>query len=361
VSTKARPEAGPNSLKNAILQIGFGAFGLTHLRAWQALGLEDRLVVADPRLEALQEVARLAPRARQVADYRQALDDCIAVDVITPTDTHADFASKALAAGKAVFIEKPMVATAAQARDVLRQARLSQRPVMGGYYFRFHPKSLELRRQIAAGELGELRLLSGRFAGFKRTRSDSGALHNDAVHFLDLFCWLVGSLPDRVFALTRDHFGRGMDDLALVVLEWNDGPIAQIEAGYVQPGKWPDTVVPGAVTSKEIAVSFSRGAVEIDYAAETYVEHRVAHENRAGVWTPRFDGEAAHRTVPSADAVAVLTAELGEFLRRIETGDKPTGFADDGLDGGYNMALLLEAVESAARDKRVVSVARMME
>lgn len=227
---------------------------------------------------------------------------------------------------------------------------------MAGYYFRFHPKSLELRRQIAAGALGQLRLLNGRFAGFKRTRTDSGALHNDAVHFLDLFCWLVDSLPDRAFAVTRDHFGRGLDDMALIVLEWRDGPVAQIEAGYVQPGRWPDAVVQGAITSKEIAVSGAAGAIEIDFAAETYVEHRVAHENRGGVWTPRFAASPAHHTVASADAVGVLAAELSDFLRRIESGDQRAGFTADGLDGGLAMALLLEAIETSAREHRVVTL-----
>ncbi|MDF3072916.1 MAG: hypothetical protein K0S54_583 [Alphaproteobacteria bacterium] len=335
------------------MQIGFGAFGATHLRAWRGLGLADRLVIADPSAMARAQAAQLGAECRQVADYREALADCTAVDILTPTHLHHAIARQALDAGKPVFIEKPVVATVAQARDLAAQ---TSNVVMAGYYFRFHPKSLELRRQIEAGELGTLRLLNGRFAGFKRTRKDSGALHNDAVHFLDLFCWLVGSLPDRVFAVTRDHFSRGMDDLALIVVEWNDGPVGQIEAGYVQPGRWPDAVVPGAITSKEIAVSGSSGAVEIDYAAETYMEHRVAHEDSAGVWKPRFAAPAAPRKVAAADAVAVLAAELSEFLRRIETGDRPVGFAGDGLDGGLNMALLLEATETAAREKRVVSL-----
>ncbi len=339
-----------------ILQIGFGAFGPTHLQAWQALGMADRLIVADPDRNARARAAALAPECRQIADYRQALPDCAAVDILTPTDTHHAIACEALAEGKPVFIEKPVVATSPQAHDLVTRARAAAQTVMAGYYFRFHPKSLELRRQIASGELGQLRLLSGRFAGFKRTRCDSGVLHNDAVHFLDLFCWLVDALPDRVFAVTRDHFDRGLDDLALIVLQWNDGAVAQIEAGYVQPGKWPDTVVPGAITSKEIAVSASQGAIEIDYAAETYVEHRVTHENRDGVWTPRFASPAARRNVAAADAVAVLTAELSDFLRRIEAGDRPTGFADDGLDGGLNMARLLEAVENSAREHRVVTL-----
>ena len=338
-----------------ILQIGYGAFGRTHARAWQALGRAENLVVADPDLAAHARLAADLPEARAVADYSKALGQCCAVDILTPTDTHCRIALEALKAGRPVFVEKPVVVSCGEARALRDAARQAGQPVMGGNYFRFHPKTIELRERIQAGDLGELRLLTGRFAGYKRARSDSGVLHNDAVHFLDLFCWLVGRLPDTVHALTRDQFDRGMPDTALLALEWQNGPLAQIECGYIQPGRWPDAVVPGALTSKEIAVSGSTGAVEIDFAAETYVCHKVEHERAAGLWTPRFVAPAASRNVPAADAEAVLTAELFDFLRRIVGDAAPTSdYEADGLDGALNMARLIEALEASTREKRVV-------
>ena len=340
-----------------ILQIGYGAFGRTHARAWQALGRAAELIVADPDLAAHARLAADLPQARAVADYSEALGQCCAVDILTPTDTHCRIALEALKAGRPVFVEKPVVISLAEARALRDAACQARQPVMGGNYFRFHPKSIELRATIQAGDLGELRLLTGRFAGYKRARSDSGVLQNDAVHFTDLFCWLVGRLPDAVHALTRDHFGRGMADTALLALEWRNGPLAQIECGYVQPGRWPDAVVPGALTSKEIAASGSKGAVEIDFAAETYVCHKVIHEQIEGIWTPRFVAPAASRNVPAADAEAVLTAELFDFLRRIVGDASPTTvYEGDGLDGALNMARLIEALEISARERRVVEL-----
>jgi len=340
-----------------ILQVGFGAFGRTHLRAWQMLGLENRLTIAEPNEVLRHAAAEAAPQARVIADYREALASCMAIDIVAPTDLHFAVALDAIRAGKPAFIEKPAVASASEARILVDSARQAATLVRVGYYFRRHPKSMELRRSIAAGELGALRLLSGRFAGFKRARTDSGVLHNDAVHFLDLFCWLVGSMPTHVFAVTRDHFSRGMEDMALIVLEWSGGAAAQIECGYVQPGSWPDTVVPGAVTSKAIAVSGSLGAVEIDFAAETYVHHAARHENRDGVWTPRFDAPPAPRAVAAATAEMVVAAELLDFMRGID--DKADAdandFAADGLDGGLNMAILIEAAQASARRHAVVA------
>ncbi len=347
--SRAPVTAGP------ILQIGYGAFGPVHARAWRAAGIAD-LVVADPDPAARARATADDPRLNLVEDYRDVLPTCRAVDILTPTPTHCTIALDALRAGKPAFVEKPVVSSFAEAQILRRQALSTELPLMAGYYFRHHPKSIELQRQIGMGALGNLRLLTGKFAGYKRARTDSGVLHNDAVHYLDLFCWLVGRLPDRVFALARDHFGRDMDDTMLILLDWSGGPAAQIECGYVQPGRWPDAVVAGALTSKEIAVSGAKGAVEIDFAAETYVDHSVTHENRDGAWTPHFHAPAASRNVPAADAVAVLTAEFVEFLGRLEGAAPKDGFAADGLDGAWRMALLLEAITTSAESRQAVTI-----
>ena len=61
--------------------------------------------------------------------------------------------------------------------------------------------------------------------------------------------------------------------------------------------------------------------------------------------------------MPAADAEAVLTAELFDFLRRIVGDASPTTvYEADGLDGALNMARLIEALEISARERRVVEL-----
>jgi len=336
-----------------ILQIGYGAFGETHLRAWHALGLADRLTIAEPRPEARAAAAAISPASELIGDYREALAESDLVDLLTPTDTHHAIAAAVLDAGTPLLIEKPIACTEAEATDLARRARRAGVLVLGGYYFRYHPKTLWLQRQLAAGGLGRIRLLSGRFAGFKRTRADAGALLNDAVHFLDLFVWLLQSAPAKIYAVTRDHFGRGREDFALLVLEFPDGAVAQIEAGYVQPGRWPDAVVPAALTSKEISVSGSAGSIEIDYAAETIVRHCVHHAEVNGQWQPQFAATPAPE-VPGAGPVEVVTAELRRLLEDYAGGcDRP----GDGLDGGVLLARILDAARRSAAVGQAVTLA----
>lgn len=334
----------------SVLQVGCGAFGPVHLAAWRALGLGSRLLVADPRPDVAQVVEASCPGARVVSDWRAALAEADVVDILTPSHTHYAIAKEALAAGKDLFIEKPVTVAAAEAIELERLAAEAGRVVQCGLYFRFHPKAQGLKAAILAGTLGRLRYLSGRFLGLKRARADSGALHNDAVHFIDLLTWLAGERPRFIHALTRDHFGRGMDDLAVLQLTYPSGAAALIETGYIQPGRWPDTVVPGAVTTKEIAVSGDAGIAEIDFATEQTRLQRGAHRLVDGIWTPAY-AAPEDPGWPAADPVAVVTAELAHFLDCVAKRRPP----EAGLgDCAVVPALVIEAAIASARENRVV-------
>lgn len=344
-------EAGVK-LAVTILQIGCGAFGPVHLAAWRALGLARNLVVADPRPDLAEVIAAAAPGARLVADWRDALGKVDIVDILTPSDTHHAIAKAALAAGKDLFIEKPVTVTAAEAAELERLAEASRRIVQCGLYFRFHPKAQRLKALVAAGDFGRLRFLSGRFLGLKRARGDSGALHNDAVHFIDLLTWVAGERPRTLYAQARDHFGRGMDDLAVLQLTFPSGAAALIETGYIQPGRWPDTITPGAVTTKEVAVAGERAIVEIDFAAETARMQRGAHRLVDGIWRPDY-GPSEDPGWPAADPVGVVTAELAHFLDCVATRRMP----EAGLrDCGTGPAAVIEAAIASARENRVVEI-----
>ena len=344
-------EAGVK-LAISILQIGCGAFGPVHLAAWQALGLARSLVVADPRPEIAEAVAAIAPGAKVVRDWRDALAAADVVDILTPSDTHHAIAKAALAAGKDLFIEKPVTVTAAEAVELEGLAYSSRRVVQCGLYFRFHPKAQRLKALVAAGEFGHLRFLSGRFLGLKRARGDSGALHNDAVHFIDLLTWLAGERPRTLYAQARDHFGRGMDDLTVLQLAFPSGTAALIETGYIQPGRWPDTITPGAVTTKEIAVAGERAIAEIDFAAETARLQRGAHRLVDGIWRPDY-GAAEDPGWPAADPIAVVTAELALFVECVATRKEPAA----GLrECAVVPAAVIEAAMASARHNRVVEI-----
>ena len=334
-----------------IVQVGLGNFGMRHLEAWHRLGYGDRLWIAEPDERRWRETARYRlPRERVVRSLGEALDQVDLVDIVTPTQSHAELARLALGAGLDVFIEKPMTMTSDEARQIAELAQRSTRLLQVGYYYRFHPIAQRLKAELAAGRFGRIRYLTGNFCGFKRARTDVGVTHTDGIHFLDLFNWFLEATPSEVYAVCRDHFGRGLEDLSVVLLTYPGGTLAKVESGYIQPGRWKDKVVAGAMTTKELAIVGERAAAELDFETETITLHDAHHERRDGVWAAVVAG-ATHPATEPCDPVQMVCRELSAFLASMETRTPPMAGP---VESGVNLAALMEAIyESASRREPV--------
>jgi predicted dehydrogenase len=121
------------------------------------------------------------PASRVVSCYQDALPSVEAVAVVTPAGSHREIGETCLAAGKDCFVEKPLSITAAEGRQLVKAARSAGRVLQVGHILRFHPVTAALQEALAAGWIGAVRYASGRFAGFKRPRTDVGVTHTDAV------------------------------------------------------------------------------------------------------------------------------------------------------------------------------------
>ena len=94
-----------------------------------------------------------------VAGYESVLrhPEVDAVYIPLPNGLHAEWAIKAVQAGKPVLSEKPFTANEMQARRVAEAAAASRVPVMQAFHYRYHPFFGQLRDVIRSGELGTLR------------------------------------------------------------------------------------------------------------------------------------------------------------------------------------------------------------
>jgi predicted dehydrogenase len=333
-------------LNKKILLIGLGGFGRNHLRAWHEMGLGANLCVAELNPELHHECRIFGmPAERITTDFRTFLDQVEIVDIVTPSTSHFPLCKAAIEAGKNVFVEKPMTMTSVEAEALAALVMSRGRIMQVGYYYRFHPIAHWLKEQIRQGALGELRYFSGNFMGFKRARTDVGVTHTDGIHFLDLFNWLVGSPPDEVHAVVRDHFGRGMEDCSIVLLRYPGGAIAKVESGYIQPGKWHDKVVPNALTSKEIFVCGSKSTVEVDFEAETLSIHDVHHEFNGITWAPQGNGSHVPK-VGTASPLQMICSELRTFLERA---DGKHCSHPGVVSSGVVLAKIMESIYESAR------------
>lgn len=329
-----------------ILQIGLGNFGRNHLRAWHELGYREQLRVAelDPARHAVA-VALGFPKEQMATDADVFWSEADIVDVVTGTDTHFVLCQRALEDGKDVFVEKPMTLTAREAEALADTVARTGRLLQVGYYYRYHPISQFMRQMVTSGELGTLRYVSGSFMGFKRARTDVGVMHTDGIHFIDLANWLLAAFPLDVYAVTRDHFGRGLEDLAIALFTYPGEVVCKVEAGYIQPGQWRDKVVPGAMTTKTLTLVGARQTVTADYETEMVEVFDVHHKLRDGVWTA-VNGGSRKAPVGTATPVEQVAAELRDFLRCVGTRQNPIANA---VESGALLARIMEALYRSAK------------
>ena len=116
--------------------------------AWICDTDEERLAAATSRY----------PSAGATASFDDLLaDDSVqAVVVATPVPTHAELARRALAAGKHVFVEKPMALAAGDAEELVALAEERGLALMPGHLLLYHPGVLKLKEIVESGELGEV-------------------------------------------------------------------------------------------------------------------------------------------------------------------------------------------------------------
>jgi UDP-N-acetylglucosamine 3-dehydrogenase len=308
-----------------VLLIGLGRWGEKHLRVLGELGVE--LWVADVSAErrALAVKAGVAP-ARAVEDFRRALPHVDAVDIVTPADNHLALAGECLRAGRDCFVEKPLTLTVDEGRRLAEIVVETCRVLQVGHIFRFHPVTTLLRERLAAGALGRVRYCTGRFAGFKRPRTDVGVTQTDAIHYFDLFAHLLGRPATAVTATLRDHLGRGLDDCAFATVDYGDVP-AFVEAGYFAPGSARDC----AIVGEERTIVADFGTSEVRVLANRHVE------TPAGWQAPEGAAESLKASGPEP-----LRHQLEQFLAAVTRRSHPVVDVQAGLDA-------LRTVEAAQR------------
>ena len=204
-----------------------------------------------------------------------ARDDLDVVHVCSPDPWHAQQTIAALEAGKHVLCEKPMALNAADAECMVATARRVGRKLTVCQNLRWQPRYRRLRELIAAGRVGEpvygAFTLKGRHFpypsdSFYRTAASGGQFVHNGPHYVDLLCWLLDSLPERVFVRTKRHFpgGRGRpgdddrletDNYVSALMRTDKGAIASVEMNLMMLDP------PGLVAEQSVLIVGTRGTL----------------------------------------------------------------------------------------------------
>ena len=183
-------------------------------------------------------------------------DGIEAVAIVTPNHMHAGPAKAFLKAGIHVICDKPLALNVREAKELVAAAKKSGRIFAVTHNYTGYPMIRQARAMIAAGELGELRLVQAEYAqdwlteplektGQKQAawRTDpkrsgaGGSLGDIGTHAYNLACFVTGLTLDSLLAdLTAFVKGRKLDDNDNILLRWKGGAKGMLWASQVAPG-----------------------------------------------------------------------------------------------------------------------------
>ncbi|CAH1649609.1 putative Inositol 2-dehydrogenase 2 [Hyphomicrobiales bacterium] len=191
----------------AVALIGAGFIADYHVGGLRAAGGADVAALVGRRREAAEARAAALGIARVETDYRVVLDDpgIDAVVIASPDDTHERIAIDALAAGKAVLLQKPMALDSNQCRAILSAAARASGSLSVSFMHRYFPEVAWLRQLLGSGKLGAVHSVRLRNATpgadwadwfFRPGTVSGGVVMQLGVHGIDLCRHLFGEIDD---------------------------------------------------------------------------------------------------------------------------------------------------------------------
>ena len=312
--------------------LGAGGMGNVHARQYRKMPDVD-IVFYDPLPEKSEAYARQWSAA-PMESMEAVISACDIVDVCLPTDMHVEAGLKAISAGRALLIEKPLAGSMADCRKLIEAADAARVPLMPGHVVRYFADFATGHRLVKQGAVGTPAAVRTRRGGiapmgsrgwFQDHHRSGGVLLDLAVHDFDWLRWTIGEVQSVYSKSVGIQAGSG-PDYALTTLTFENGAIGHCETTWMDPG--------GFRTTFEVAGS--KGLIQHD-----------SRQNAALRTT--LDGKTfVDGAISATDDPYYL--ELRGFVDAVQKG-LPVPI--DPVDGAMAVSVALAAIESAKTGRMV--------
>jgi predicted dehydrogenase len=256
-----------------------------------------------------------------VSSYEAMLADRSIVAIIntTPNNVHKETTLAAAAAGKHVFLDKPIANTIADARALTLACRDAGVILALGYQRRKESHFRWIRRRIDAGDFGKLvnaeanisrdRLGQFDLSSWRYTAAGmpGGVMLQIGIHYTDVLEYLMGSIMAVSGRLAQLVLPGDNPDVASLILEHENGAISTLNASYASASEYYLMNIYGKQASAYYDLHqglrwLRRGATRTDPVActknDTIVEELEEFAAAVrGEGQPEMDGEAATRSL----------------------------------------------------------------
>jgi len=264
-----------------IALVGCGTIARTvHLPTLARMDGVRVVALVDPSTDARRLASAITPGARQAASLAEALRDeplseaAEAVVICTPIPVLAGIAIDVFAAGRHVYVEKPLATDAASARSLRAAWQAAQRIGVVGFNYRQHPLIARAREIVQRGGIGDVVGVHGLFTSrpaivpdWKQEKKSGGVLFDAASHHVDLVSWLVDDAPTEVSARVASR--RTRDDTAVLMCRFARGAVLQ------------GTYSRDAATDDHLTIIGTSGKIIVDRMAGLGVDVTTGPRDRA--------------------------------------------------------------------------------
>lgn len=312
--------------KLGVAVIGIGFWGRNHVRVFSELPQTELKAICDVNKERVTALANQY-KVDAYTDSRKLLQrkDIQAVSICTWTTTHAAEAVKAIRAGKDALVEKPIASTVSEAKRIVRLAERRNRRLMVGFIERFNSGVQNVKNMVYREEFGSLvSATSRRVSEWPERIGDVGVVKDTAIHDIDVMRYIFDEDPTAVFAKIGNLRHSKYEDYAQIMLTFERGKTAFIEANWLTPYK-----------TRNLLVTGSKAILNLNYLTQ-----EITIETAGQSTTPRYA-----RQEP-------LKLELQHFADCVLNNRTPTVTGVDGLKA----LQIAEAAFKSSKQNRAVKL-----
>jgi UDP-N-acetylglucosamine 3-dehydrogenase len=322
--------------------IGLGWFGEKHCEALSGIPNVELYALCTRTESRLKELAATFGVSKTFTDYHQMLADpeLQAVSIVTMWDQHLAPTLAALAAGKHVFLEKPMASTVEECDAIVKAARATDRAFMVGHICRFNPRYAAAKREIEEGKIGKIISMYAR-RNLPRWVTETvltkiGPIIGDGIHDLDLMLWYSGAKVVSAYAQTVDVRRLKYPDLGWTMFRFDNGATGVLEDIWCMPDKTAFQI------DERMEIVGTEGSIHIQE-----VHPNLSICDRDGWRSP----DTTYWPLLHGVRAGALRDELSYFATCVEQGRQPSVIAPEESREAVRACL---AAEESARTGQIV-------
>jgi predicted dehydrogenase len=348
--------------------IGTGMMGLEHL---SNLAITPGAVVtalSDPTPASLDWArGALKDRAEGVKSFATAAELaasglCDAVIVASPNYTHLEVLTPLFDAGLHILCEKPLATTIEDARWVADMAAASERVFWTAMEYRYMPPAAAFIKQVHAGRIGTLRMLSIREHRFpflskvgdwnRFSRNTGGTMVEKCCHFFDLMRLIVRSEAVRVYcsgSMDVNHLNEAYDgvrpdiiDNSYTTVDFANGVRAMLDLSMFADG---------AQNQEEITAVGDKARLDV-----LIPDGELVYSPRVGFTRPKQVERTKIETDPTALAAGSHHGSTYYEHQRFNAAVRGEGAVEVTAHDGLMAVAIGAAAEISAREHRVVTM-----